>query len=242
MTDKQHGAPFSGDIAHFAEAFFLEGGIAHSQDFIHQQDLWFEVGGNGERQAHVHAAGVALDWGVEEFFDFGKGDDLIQFADDFGFVHAQDGAVEEDVFAPGEFGVKAGADFEQAGNAPFDFDLSTGGGGDAREDFEQGAFAGAVAPNDAENFALFDGEGDVAQRPDGFGAGGGVLCADFEQGVGFAARARPPDFEVVGERAGADLSETVGFGEVFDGDDGGHGGKDGRLEIRTQRDGAARCN
>ena len=38
----------------------------------------------------------------------------------------------------------------------------------------------------------------------------------------------PPDFQIVGEGAGADLVEAVGFGKVFDGDDGGHGGKDER--------------
>jgi len=35
---------------------------------------------------------------------------------------------------------------------------------------------------------------------------------------------RPPDFQVVGEGAGADLAEAVGFGEMFDGDDGRHEG------------------
>ena len=34
-----------------------------------------------------------------------------------GLAPAEDGAVEEDVFAAGEFGVEAGADFEQRGNA-----------------------------------------------------------------------------------------------------------------------------
>ena len=42
-----------------------------------------------------------------------------------------------------------------------------GGGGDAREDLEQRALAGAVAPDDAQHLALLDREGDVVQRQDG---------------------------------------------------------------------------
>jgi hypothetical protein len=32
----------------------------------------------------------------------------------------------------------------------------------------------------------------------------------------------PPDVQIMRKRAGADLAQAVGFGEVFDGDDGGH--------------------
>ena len=34
-----------------------------------------------------------------------------------------------------------------------------------------------------------------------------------------AAHFCPPEFQVIGEGAGADLAEAVGFREVFDGDD-----------------------
>ncbi len=49
-----------------------------------------------------------------------------------------------------------------------------------------------------------------------------VGLADFEEWVGFAAGSGPPDLQVVGQRAGADLAQAVGFGEVFDRDDGCH--------------------
>ena len=102
----------------------------------------------------LHAAGVALDGGVDELLDAGEVDDLVEFAVDFGARHAEDGAVEVDVFAAGEFGVEAGADFEQGADAAVDFDVAGGGRGDAGEDLEQGAFAGAVAADDADDFAF----------------------------------------------------------------------------------------
>ena len=49
---------------------------------------------------------------------------------------------------------------------PRSTDASFGRLGDAAEDLQQRAFAGAVAPDDAENFALFDLEAHVLQRPE----------------------------------------------------------------------------
>ena len=46
-----------------------------------------------------------------------------------------------------------------------------------------------------------------------------ISLADFEEWVGFAAGSGPPDLQVVGQGAGADLAQAVGFGEVFDRDD-----------------------
>ncbi len=65
--------------------------------------------------------------------------------------------------------MEAGADLQQAADAPADLDLAGGGGGDAREDLEPGALAGAVAADDAdeadeaEDFALLDLEADIAR-------------------------------------------------------------------------------
>ena len=49
---------------------------------------------------------------------------------------------------------------------------------------------------------------------------GCLTLANLRQRIRLAARFGPPHSEVVGEGAGADLSQVVGFGEVFDGDDG----------------------
>ena len=95
----------------------------------------------GER----NAAAVVLDWGIEELLDYGEGDDLIELATDIGVGHSENGAVEKDVLEAGEFGVEAGADLEEAGDAAAEGNKAFGGLGDAAEDFEHGAFAGSVA-------------------------------------------------------------------------------------------------
>ena len=55
MRHEKDGAAFSGYVAHFSEAFLLEGGVADGEDFVHQQDFWLEVSGDGEGQTHLHA-------------------------------------------------------------------------------------------------------------------------------------------------------------------------------------------
>ena len=81
--------------------------------------------------------------------------------------------------------MEAGADLQQAAQAALDLDLAGGGGGDAREDLEEGALAGAVAAEDAEDRALADLEADVAQGPQlAADAVAVVGVADLEQGGG----------------------------------------------------------
>ena len=49
--------------------------------------------------------------------DVGELDDLVEAALDLLALHAEDRAVQEDVLAPGELGVEAGADLEQGADA-----------------------------------------------------------------------------------------------------------------------------
>ena len=72
----------------------------------------------------------------------------------------------EDVLAAGEFGVKAGADLEQARNPALDCDAPLGRLGDAREDLQQCALAGAVAADDADHLAALDLEAHILERPE----------------------------------------------------------------------------
>ena len=166
VADENDCATLPGNVTHFAEAFFLEGGVAYGQDFVYQKDFGLEVGGYGEGQAHLHAAAVVLERGVQEALDFGEGHDFVELSVYFGFAHAENGAAHVDIFAAGQFGVKAGADFEQAADASVNFGVAFGGASDAGEDFQQRAFARAVAPDEADDFALTDFEIDVLERPD----------------------------------------------------------------------------
>src|SRR5205807_1969610 len=103
---------------------------------------------------------------VQVLLDAGEVDDLIEAALDVGSAHPHDGAVEVDVLPASELGMEAGANFQQRADAAVDNGTSRAGLGDAREHFEQGALAGAVAANDAHGLAVLDLERDVLEGPD----------------------------------------------------------------------------
>ena len=63
--------------------------------------------------------------------------------------------------------METGAHFQQARHPAGDFHAALGRFGNPAEDFQEGAFAGAIATNDAQDFALLHLEGNVLERPKG---------------------------------------------------------------------------
>ena len=104
-------------LLHPAEAAALELRVADGEHLVDEQDLRLEMRGDREREPHVHAARVALDRRVDELLDAGEVDDLVELPRDLAALHAEDRAVQEDVLAPGQLRVEAGADLEQAADA-----------------------------------------------------------------------------------------------------------------------------
>ena len=191
MAHKQNGSAFFGHVAHLAQAFALKTHVANCQDFVNQQDFWFQVGRYAEGQSYVHPARIALDGRIEKTLHFGKGNDLVEPAVDLRLAHPEDGAIQIDVFATGKFLVEAGAHLEQRADAPTDLDSTLGRLGDAREHLEQRALACAIAADHADDRARGDVERDIFERPD-------LVSADFGRTIGArAALPRPVFLEAV---------------------------------------------
>src|SRR5262249_55753285 len=91
---------------------------------------------------------------------------LIELSFNFSLLHAKDCAVQVDVLAPAQLGVKARADFEQAADAAVNVYLAGRRLCNARKDFEQRGFACAVAPDDTHHLARLHFKADIFQRPD----------------------------------------------------------------------------
>src|SRR5262245_54233476 len=103
MTDEQDSASGSSDIVHLAQTLPLESHISHSQHFIDQQNLRFQVSRYRKGQAYIHPTGVMLDWCIQKFIDLGKSHDLIQFTLDFGLFHTENGAIQVHILTSGQF-------------------------------------------------------------------------------------------------------------------------------------------
>src|SRR4029077_15322865 len=151
MRHKEDRASVLGHVSHFAETLSLESSVTHGEDLIHQQNLRFEVSGDGESEAHLHAGAVMLERGINELFHFGEGYDLVELSCDLFLAHAEDGAAEKSVFAAGEFGMKPGAHFEQAAHPPPDLGEPFCGPRDASENLQEGGLARAVAADDSHH-------------------------------------------------------------------------------------------
>ncbi len=174
MADEDNGAALTRHLVHLAQAFLLELGIADGENLIHDEDFRLHVGGDGEGEPYIHAAGIVFDRGIEEFADPGKFDNGVEAFGDISLLHPQHRPVEEDVFPAGQFRVEAGADFQQAADVAVHVHRPFCGISDAGKDLEDGAFAGAVFADQPHYFAFLHLEGDIFQGPEVFPVGGGV--------------------------------------------------------------------
>src|SRR6266851_4704163 len=143
-------------MTHPTEALLLKSQIADCEDLVDDEDLRLKVRRDRKRQAHVHAARVALHRRVDELIDFGEPDDLVELLPDLRLCHPEDRAVQKDVLAAGQIGMKPSADLEQACDTAAKRDLARGLLRDARQNIEQRRLAGAVATDDAEDLARLD--------------------------------------------------------------------------------------
>ena len=188
--------------------------------------------GDGEGQPHIHAAAVVFDGRIEKLFHLGKGHDLIELPPNLRPVHAKNRAVEEDILARGQLGVKSSPDFQQAGHASSQTHPALARFGDAAQDFQQGALARAVAPDNPHHFALLDFEGNISERPKIFHARAwrpevgtrscylGTRSSSFQHSKGRG--------QLVGDDVAQGhitpllllMGNTVAFAEVLDLDDG----------------------
>src|SRR5262249_40665854 len=127
MADKKNGSAFSSsDIPHLTQTLLLELYVSYRENFIYHKNLRLKVSRHSKRKPHIHTARVMLHRGIKKSFNFRKGHDLVELAFDLVAGHAENCAVEENIFSPGKFRVKSGPYFQEACHATPDSN-STGG-------------------------------------------------------------------------------------------------------------------
>src|SRR5690348_2930700 len=165
MADENDGAAATGGFVHLTEAFFLKSEIADGKHFVHEQNLRFEMCSDGKSQPRLHARAVMLQRRIQKFGYIGKRDNFLEFAGDFPAPHAENCAVQKNIFTPGQLGMKSGADFEQTAERTANFGPANRRLCYSGQNFQQSGLAGAVAANHTDDFAGLNLKGDVAQGP-----------------------------------------------------------------------------
>src|SRR6266480_7843970 len=103
---------------------------------------------------------------VEELLHLREGNDLIKFFPNFCLGHAEYRAIQEDVLPSRQFRVETGADFQQAGDSPFETDASRGRFGNPAQNLQQRRFTRAVLADDANHLTFLHLKKYLAQRPE----------------------------------------------------------------------------
>ena len=71
-------APFCLELVDAVEALFLEALVADGEHLVDEEHVRLDVHGDGEAEPDVHARGVEPDLVVDELFELGEGDDLVE--------------------------------------------------------------------------------------------------------------------------------------------------------------------
>jgi hypothetical protein len=150
-----------GYLIHFPQTTSLEFEVAYCEHFVNYQYLGFEMRGHCKSQPNVHTRRITLDGHIEKFLHLSEGNYLIELPLYFFATHSKNCAVQKDILAAGQLRMKTGAYLEQARDSATDSHPASRRLGYAAQYFEQRGFAGAVAPDDANNFSLADFERNV---------------------------------------------------------------------------------
>ena len=151
VGDKDDGGTIQGG-AQFLEALGLEVGVADGQYLVEDQDIRGQNGGNGKAEADLHARTVALHGRIDEFADFRKVDDFVEFLVDLASLNPEHSGIYIDVLSAGENRTEAGTERDQGANAATDFDAPLVGADESVQQAQQGGLAGTVAANQADAF------------------------------------------------------------------------------------------
>ena len=164
VGDQDHGAVGAADLVEDVLALLLEGGVADRQHLVDQQDVGVGLDHDREGEAHQHPRGVVLELQVGELLELCELDHRLEAALRVVAAEAHQDPVEDHVLARGQLGVEADPELDERGDPARPCGSSPRRRGRSGEDLQQGRLAGPVAPDDPEELAAVDLEGDVAKR------------------------------------------------------------------------------
>ena len=101
------------ELRKLVEAFDAEPFVANRQDLIDNQDVRIDVNGDREAQPHIHPGRVGFHRGINEGFEFREPDDFVETFGDLPLAESKHDAVDEDVLATRNLGVKACAQLDE---------------------------------------------------------------------------------------------------------------------------------
>ena len=162
---EQDGAPVVAERGNALDALLLEVLVADCERLVDDQDIGFNCGHQGERQAHHHPGRIGLDRPVDGLTKFGKVDDLLLESGHLCRRDPDQSATEAQVVTATEVGMETGSQFEYRGDPADALDFAGRGPEGSRHKLEQRALAGSVVADESHALAAVQVERNVLQRP-----------------------------------------------------------------------------
>ena len=78
MRDKKQSRSLLAQLTHSSGTLLLKEEVSHAESFIDDQDFRLDCCLNRECQPNHHAAGIGLDWLIDELSDLRKTGDLVK--------------------------------------------------------------------------------------------------------------------------------------------------------------------
>ena len=158
MRDEQDRLVAAAKLRELVEALVRERLVADGEHFVHEQHVGIHVNRDREAETHIHAGGVGLHRRVDELAQLGEVHDVVEPILDLALRQAEHDAVDEDVLAPRDLGMEAGAELDERGDPSLDADRAARRLRNAGDELERRTLARSVAADHAVGRSLRDGE------------------------------------------------------------------------------------
>lgn len=166
MGNEQYGGVLFPQFFELSDAPVCKYRITNRKGLIDDENVRIDVYGGRKGQSHIHTARILLDRPIDEISNFRKGFDRRQVPVHLRPRNPHNLAVDEDVFAPGKFGIESSAEFKQSGDSPSSYDAPRSRLQNTTHNLQKGALAAAVRSDEAHDFAPLHGKRDIPKSPE----------------------------------------------------------------------------
>ncbi len=146
------------------QATARERSVADRQHLVDEQDVGVDGDRDGKAEADVHPRRVGLDRLVDELADAREFEDLVHPALDLRPGEPEQHAVDDDVLAPGDLGVKARAQLDQCRHPPADLHAPLSRPEDPADHLERSGLPRSVGPDQRHGLAGRHRQVEVVER------------------------------------------------------------------------------
>src|SRR5687767_9204534 len=166
MRDEHNRHSITTELFQSLITLLLKSRVTDRQDFVDDQDLRFNVGGNRKSQARVHPGRIPFHRRIDELTDPREVDDRVHLAGDLIAPHPKDRALQVQILPARQVVVKPGRHLDQGSRPPTRPAAALSRLEYSGQQLEHGGLAAAIRADDGQRLTSMHFERDVLQGPE----------------------------------------------------------------------------